>query len=190
MRNCIHCTALGIALVAGTSLAQAQTVLTDQAIVAPPAPVIVPPQPLAMPAPALVVTDAAPPAATAPTQTVETVRTVRSAPIQRTVTRRVVRSRSGDRVTITTTRTVVRERMAAAPAVTPAVQAIAEPTSEEVVSPYTNLYNVAMPAAAAAPPIGDMPPGPPVFAFRYVYEPDRILVIDVNTGIAVQAIPR
>jgi len=28
------------------------------------------------------------------------------------------------------------------------------------------------------------------FIYRYVYEPDRILVIDPSTGIAVQAIPR
>ncbi len=28
------------------------------------------------------------------------------------------------------------------------------------------------------------------FIYRYVYEPNRILVIDPNTGIAVQAIPR
>jgi hypothetical protein len=27
-------------------------------------------------------------------------------------------------------------------------------------------------------------------AYRYVYEPDRILVIDPTTGIAVQSIPR
>jgi hypothetical protein len=27
-------------------------------------------------------------------------------------------------------------------------------------------------------------------AYRYVYEPDRILVIDPVTGIAVQALPR
>jgi hypothetical protein len=32
--------------------------------------------------------------------------------------------------------------------------------------------------------------GAPVLFYRYVYEPDRILVIDPSTGIAVQAIPR
>jgi hypothetical protein len=26
--------------------------------------------------------------------------------------------------------------------------------------------------------------------YRYVYEPNRILVIDPNTGVAVQALPR
>jgi hypothetical protein len=30
----------------------------------------------------------------------------------------------------------------------------------------------------------------PIPGYRYVYEPDRILVIDPYTNIAVQAIPR
>ena len=28
------------------------------------------------------------------------------------------------------------------------------------------------------------------YIYRYVYEPDRILVIDPSTGVAVQSIPR
>jgi hypothetical protein len=28
------------------------------------------------------------------------------------------------------------------------------------------------------------------YTYRYVYEPDRILVIDPTTGVAIQAIPR
>jgi hypothetical protein len=42
---------------------------------------------------------------------------------------------------------------------------------------------LAQPAAAGAAIM-------PVPAYRYVYEPNRILVIDANTGIAVRAIPR
>jgi hypothetical protein len=38
---------------------------------------------------------------------------------------------------------------------------------------------------AAAVPVGSAVP-----AYRYVYQDDRILVIDSNTGIAVEAIPR
>ena len=38
---------------------------------------------------------------------------------------------------------------------------------------------------AAAVPVGSAVP-----AYRYVYQDDRILVIDPNTGIAVEAIPR
>jgi hypothetical protein len=64
------------------------------------------------------------------------------------------------------------------------------------------LYDVAPAVAPApvygysAPPVYDVAPAvaapvatQPVI-YRYVYEPDRILVIDPITGIAVQAIPR
>jgi hypothetical protein len=42
-------------------------------------------------------------------------------------------------------------------------------------------------------PGGPVPPdaaGPPMPTYHYVYEWDRILVIDDATGIAVQALPR
>jgi hypothetical protein len=50
----------------------------------------------------------------------------------------------------------------------------------------------AQPPPVAAPAV--IPAAAPVVApvptYRYVYEPDRILVIDPYTNIAVQAIPR
>jgi hypothetical protein len=60
------------------------------------------------------------------------------------------------------------------------------------------LYDVAAPVAgpapvAAAPFVGAAPAGQsgvPLPGYRYVYEADRILVIDPYTNIAVQAIPR
>jgi hypothetical protein len=61
------------------------------------------------------------------------------------------------------------------------------------------LYNVAAPVVAPAPFVGAAPAigaapaaqsGMPIPGYRYVYEPDRILVIDPYTNIAVQAIPR
>ena len=63
------------------------------------------------------------------------------------------------------------------------------------------LYDVATPAAVApavqpavpaAPVLGATAVGGPVAmpTYRYVYQPDRILVIDPYTNIAVQAIPR
>ena len=58
------------------------------------------------------------------------------------------------------------------------------------------LYDVVGPLAAPPPtgvlaqPVAGDPLLSPIPAYRYVYEPDRILVIDANTGIAVQAIPR
>ena len=133
-----------------------------------------------------------------PVETVEIVRTVEST----TTPRRRVVSRTRNRVT--TTRTVGTERMVPAP-VTPAVAAIAEPTYTEVVQAppaavapaYPRLYDVVTPAPvaapvvtapfAAAPAIGTTTAMP---TYRYVYEPDRILVIDPYTNIAVQAIPR
>jgi len=53
---------------------------------------------------------------------------------------------------------------------------------------------VAAPAVTRAPVVA-APVTAPVLAtqpviYRYVYEPDRILVIDPTTGVAVQAIPR
>jgi hypothetical protein len=38
---------------------------------------------------------------------------------------------------------------------------------------------------AAPPPVGAAIP-----VYRYVYEPDRILVVDPVTNIAIQSIPR
>jgi hypothetical protein len=205
MRNQIRYTALGVAVMAGTSLAHAQTV--DTVIAPPSAPLVIAQQPVVMPPP-MVVTQPTPAVQTVPVQTVETVRTVETtAPGRRIAGHKVLRTRVGDR--ITTTRTV--ERVVAAP--TPAVQAITQPVYTEVVEPppagavpaYPGLYNVVTPAPLAPPPavvaqptavapaIAAQPvigPVAPVPTYRYLYQPDRILVIDANTGIAVQAIPR
>jgi len=138
------------------------------------------------------------PVAAAPVETVETVRTVEST----TTPRRRMMSRTHNRVT--TTRTVVSERVVPAP-VTPAVAVITEPNYTEVmqappaaVAPvYPRLYDVVTPAPAASPVIAAPVAAPPAIgtttvvpAYRYVYERDRILVIDPYTNIAVQAIPR
>jgi hypothetical protein len=164
MRHHISYLALGVALAAGTSMAQAQTVIAQQ-----PGATVITQQPVAA----------------EPIETVETVRTVESTTMPR---QRVARS-TGNRVT--TTRTTVRERVVP---VAPPVAAITAPTYTEVVQAppvvvpaYPRLYDVATPApVAASPDIGTavMP------AYRYVYEADRILVIDPYTNIAVQAIPR
>jgi hypothetical protein len=158
MRRYISYAALGVALAAGASAAQAQTV--DTVIAPQPGPTVV-----------------------------ETVRTVSTtAPQQRIVNRHVVRTRTGNRVT--TTRTTVTERIVPAPAVVPA-----EPTYTEVVQAppavgpaYPRLYDVVTPAPGAPGTALGTPNGAP--AYRYVYEPDRILVIDPYSNIAVQALPR
>ncbi len=209
MRNCILFAAFGAALMAGTSLACAQTVIANQpvetVIAQRPGAMLIAQEPMAVPPPGVMVTQ--PPPATVPVQTVETVRTVQST----TTARRRVAGRPLR--TVTTTRTTVRERVIPAPAVAaapiaPAVRTIARPGYTEVVAAPgaawtypAPLYDV-VPGAAVAPLASPAPTGvlaqPTVGgavvtalpAYRYVYEPDRILVIDANSGIAVQAIPR
>jgi hypothetical protein len=109
------------------------------------------------------ITTPAPPVAAQPTQMVRTVTTVRSE-------RPVVRHR-----VVVTRQTTVRDSVIP-PAPTVVAPAVA------TVNPGP-LYDVVSPAPVA-------PGGAPVPFYRYVYEFDRILVIDPSTGIAVQAIPR
>lgn len=193
MRNHIFYTVLGVALVAGASAANAQTVITREIAQGP-----------VVTVPGTVVTE---PVATAPVETIETVRTVRSttiSPRHRIIGRHVIRSRTANRVT--TTRTSVTERVVPAPAMVaaPAVEAVAPPTYTDVVQgpPVApapaypeRLYDVVTPAPVVAPPAAPVMAttfgaGPAVPSYRYVYEPDRILVIDPYTNTAVQAIPR
>jgi len=180
-----------LALVIGASAAQAQTVIAGPVgqptvIAAPP---FVAPAPLVR-APAVTVKQ---PAETI--QTIQTIRTVRAAPLP-PVRRQIV-----------TTRTITRRVVPSAPAVVAGTAAAAP----------VPLYDTAVPAAAPAragiygapaydyadyadygAPLYDVAPAPVVAApvatapviYRYVYEPDRILVIDPTTNIAVQAIPR
>jgi len=153
MRYQISCTALGLALVAMAPLAQAQTVVTQPAVLPPPPP------------PATVVTR---PAQTV--RTVTTVRTVRPAARGRVVVRRhtYVTTRVVPATTTTTTTTIASAPVAPAPVAPPPV------------------YDYVPPASGPAP----LAVGATVPLYRYVYQDDRILVVDPNTGIAVQALPR
>ena len=209
MRNHISYTVLGAALVAGVSAANAQTVITREIADRPvetvisqqTGPMLVAQEPVVT-VPGTVVTE---PAAIAPVETVKTVRTVRSttiSPRHRIVGRHVIRGRATNRVT--TTRTTVTERVVPAPVMVaaPAVEAVAPPTYTDVVQgpPVApapayprRLYDVVTPAPGAlAAPVGAavFGAGTAVPAYRYVYEPDRILVVDPYTNIAVQAISR
>jgi hypothetical protein len=185
MRNSISFVALGVALAAGTSVAHAQAVETivtpasGPAVIAQ-APVVVPPSGVLLAQPAVV---------TAPVETVETVRTERTT-TPAIVRRRVVRTRTGNRLTTTRT-TTVRRVVATAPvaAAAPYDQLAEGPPLYDVVAPAV----AAQPVVAAAPVIGATAPiaaGAVLPLYRYVYEPDRILVIDPATNIAIQAIPR
>jgi len=165
MRNTISAlTALGLTVAVGPTVAYAQTVISDQ-----PVETIITQQPVQT------------------VQTTETVRTVR--PGARPVVRK--------RVVTTTRQTVISQRAVApqplydvvppAPLATrtyapPLYDTVAPPLYDTVAPVPTvddTYINNAVPAAGAAYPI-----------YRYVYEPDRILVIDPATNITIQAIPR
>jgi hypothetical protein len=133
-------------------------------------------------------------------QTTETVRTVRPAP--RSKVRRQV---------ITTRRTTVSERVVPTQTVTTpstvdmAVAASprllyegAPPYNEAPLYGYNQGYNqpplydtVAAPSSIDETVVNaPLAPATAIPTYRYVYEPDRILVIDPATGIAVRALPR
>ena len=207
MRNCIRFTVVGAALMAGTSLASAQTVIANQPvetiITQEPGSMLFAQQPIAAPPPSIVVAQPAGVVGAVLVQTVEPVRTVQST----TTPRHKVANRPTPNVT--TTRTSVHERVVPAPMVAAApVPAIAQPGYTQVIeapaAAWTYpapLYDV-VPGAVIAPLATPAPEGvltqpvaggaivTPVPTFRYVYEPDRILVIDAISGIAVQAMPR
>jgi len=183
MRDSIFFVALGVALAAGTSMAQAQEVET---IVTPaPGSAVIAQAPVAVPPSGVLLPPAAPVAVTAPVETVETVRTVTTTEPRR-VHRRVVHARPVARVTTTTRTVIVRQGVAtAAPAYDelrrgPRLYDVV--TTGPVVGALAAQPVVTATSAVAAPVA--MP------AYRYVYEPDRILVVDPYTNIAVQAIPR
>jgi hypothetical protein len=178
---------LGIALAAGTSVARAQTVET--VITPAPGAAIVEQAPL-VPSSGVLLAPAPAVAVTTPVQTVETVRTVRTVEPRM---RHVAHPRVVDRVT--TTRTIVRQGVVAAPPAYAAAPTYAAAPAYDDLRRGPRLYNmvttpVADPVAPVAPATAAVaaPVTPPTY--RYVYERDRILVIDPYTNVAVQAIPR
>ena len=166
MRFALSSTAIGLALAAAAiTAAHAQTIFTpDTATVAMPATEMV--------------------------QTTETVRTIR--PL-RPHARQVVTTRTVTRQIVPTTTVVTRTVPATQPFYDEAVEA---PIAD---SPQPLYDTVAAPVddgAMAAPAYGGPAYGAPPYgamaapAYRYVYEPNQILVIDPASGIAVQSIPR
>jgi hypothetical protein len=165
MKTLFPSTAVGLVLAAGMTAAQAQTVITRQ-VVDPAVETI---------------------------QTTETVRTVRPAPTRH------------DQRQVVTTRTITREVVPTPSVVARTVTASPRPLYDEATpigassADYgPQLYDEAVPGAAVTAPARVATPvvedGAVVasqpFVYRYVYEPDRILVIDPTTNLAVQAIPR
>jgi len=168
MRFYLTSTALALVLAAGASAAQAETLITQ------------------------------------PGQTVQTTETVRTV---RPVASRAVRRE------VVTTRTFTRTYVPARAVIARTVLATPQPLYDEVAPvpiasdpdysysrPADYLYSrplydeVTTSPVMAAPPVGAMPVVEDGYTttpiYRYVYEPDRILVIDPSTNIAVQSIPR
>jgi hypothetical protein len=203
MRFHLPYAAFGLALAIGAPAAHAQTLITTQ-----PAPAVIAQPPMVTV-----------PAGTETIQTIQTVRTVRAAPVP-PVRRQVVTTRTITRRVMPAAPAVVAGTVAAAPqplydvapttVVTPAADiypapaygystpvydaapAPVPPASVYGYSSYgysTPIYDVA-PAAVAPAPVVAAPVATQPVIYRYVYEPDRILVIDPITGVAVQAIPR
>jgi hypothetical protein len=110
--------------------------------------------------------------------TTETVRTVRPG-ARPTVRKRVVTT---TRQTVVSQRTVAPQPLYDVVPPAPLVARTYAPPLYDTVAPIPTVddtyVNALAPAGAAIP------------VYRYVYEPDRILVIDPTTNIAIQAIPR
>ena len=182
-------TALGFALVAGAPGAHAQTVITreiadqpvETVITQRPAGTVVTEQPLAIMPGTTVVSQ--------PVQTVQTTETIRT----------VRPARSAVRRQVVTTKTITRQRVVPTQTVAQTVTTMPPPLYDDAApAPLaTNpgyaspLYDEVVPPASAA---GTMPVAADTYStpliYRYVYEPDRILVVDPNTNVAVQALPR
>ena len=166
-----------LALVIGASAAQAQTVITGP--VGQPVGTVVTAPAVVQPAETI--------------QTIQTIRTVHVAPLP-PVRRQVVTTRTITRRVIPAAPAVVAATVAAAPApLYDAVPATVPPPAYDYgdTADYgAPLYDVAPAATVAPAPVVAAPVAPAPVIYRYVYEPDRILVIDPTTNIAVQAIPR
>jgi len=191
MRLPIPHISLGLALITGATTGHAQTVITGQFVDRPVAAVVAQQSLVTVPAGTVV----------QPIQTVRTIETVR--------TIQLAPRRAGRQ--IVTARTITRQRLVPAPTVlVRTVTTSPRPLYDEVVSaPMETSSDDGYSTQALYDTVGAAPVAPAVVAptttiaipavqdvyttpyiYRYVYEPDRILVIDPNTGVAVQAIPR
>ncbi|MGA8616594.1 MAG: hypothetical protein WB760_33830 [Xanthobacteraceae bacterium] len=188
MRIHISCMVLALALASAAPTAHAQTVYTQE-----PDGTIIAQQPVVL-APSTVVTQ--------PTQTVRTVTTVRT---ERPIARHrveVTRQTTVRYSVVPPARRVVAPTVATVNPAPPLYDVVGPAPAPVVTDPYDDqpIYDAVVQAPAptvVAPVVNEtVIPAPAVTVgtampfYRYVYQPDRILVIDPSTGIAVQAIPR
>jgi hypothetical protein len=128
-----------------------------------------------------------------PVETVITQQPVQT--VQTTTTTRTVHrnGRTTERRVVTTRRTVVNEAVAperpvydvVTPAPVIAAETYPQPLYDMVVAPAPTVDETVVNAEIA--PIA---PAPAVSAYRYIYQPDRILVMDPVANVVVQVIPR
>lgn len=128
------------------------------------------------------------------TRAVHTTQAVHTTASRRKLQRQISRTESFRPQVVTTRQTVVNERIVPVPTmVTPSIAGTTVATyPQPLYAAPAPLYDQAAPgptvydtAIAAPPALGTAIP-----TYRYVYEPDRILVIDPATNIAIQALPR
>ena len=203
MRNSVLCLVLGVGLLAGTSIAHAQS----------PMPTLVAQAPVPIPPSGVLVTQPNPEGHTVaiapvkPTQQVRTAETAAPATLRHVAHRRTAAYRATTRTLarqdvarrVTTTRTTtVRESIVSASAVATTAAAaplyilpryynFVAPSAARALTSRPVTARVAAPMVRTAAPVVATTPMP---TYRYVYEPDRILVIEPSSNIAVQAIPR
>jgi hypothetical protein len=206
VRKCVFCLALGILLMVGTLNSKGQTrvptVVAPAPVTVPPSGVLLQPEPVERRTVTTVPVKIVQPLHTAERTAPPTMRrhvVHRQTAARRVAPRTLAREDVGQRVTTTRT-TTVRQRIVATPVVGTAAAA-----TPAYVSGGPRYYNFAgrpmdiRPAlkpslarrrAAAVNSAAPVVATPPMPAYRYVYDADRILVIDPFTNLPVQAIPR
>jgi hypothetical protein len=176
MRFYLTSTALALVLAASASAAQAETLITQ------------------------------PGQTVQTTETVRTVRPVASRAVRRevvttrTFTRTYVPARAVIARTVPATPQPLYDEVAPAPIASDPDYSYSRPADYSYSRPADYSYSrplydeVTTSPVMAAPPVGAMPVVEDGYTttpiYRYVYEPNRILVIDPSTNIAVQSIPR
>jgi hypothetical protein len=113
--------------------------------------------------------------------------------VQTTETVRTVRPGTRFSRQVVTTRTITRQFVPARTVMARTFATSPQPLYDEVTpAPYATgprpLYDEVVSTPDATAPVA--PAYNETYTYRYVYQPDRILVIDPNTGVAIQAIPR
>lgn len=202
VRNTVLCLVLGVGLLAGTSIAHAQSPMPNRVaqapvtvppsgalVTEPPAPVVVPPSGVLVP-PANSEGHALGAARVKKTQRLRTVQTAAPTAVRvhhRIATRGVTTRTLARHESILAVRGVERTATAEPIYLVPRYYNFVEPSAARALRARPGTAQGTASVVGTATPVSATAPMP---TYRYVYEPDRILVIDPSSNIAVQAIPR